>query len=338
MKIPQLARYNGAVEKSYGFVENNIEKFPIDLFELIKKFKWKLLTYEQMAIKNNCTIEDICECLGKDGYSIYTGGKYSIAYNNTINNFGRINFTLAHEIGHIVLGHHKDFEVTEILQDNFTKEEYKILENEANCFARNILAPAPLVNQMKLWNKFFSMTSDFAITAKAVTTRLSLLKNDLYYLNDEQIHNFQSKYKPFKICIKCKSTYLNVDNKYCPFCGSKKLIIGDGFMIYKTDFEVNENNKVKVCPRCENEETFQGDYCKICGLELYNRCTNTEEDGFGNIINGCGEICDSNARYCPKCGHETTFFQNKILKHYTEEKGELKFVAQTVTTSDDLPF
>ncbi len=336
MKIPQLARYNGTIEKAYEFIDtNSINSFPLDLFQLIKKFKWGLLTYEQMAKENDCSVKYICECLGSDGYSIFNGHNYTIAYNNTISNLGRIRFTLAHEIGHIILGHHKDFEVTEILQDNFTKDEYKILENEANCFARNILAPAPLVNQMSLWNKFFSMPSDFGITPLAVRTRLSLLKNDLYYLDDEQINNFRSKYKPFKVCTKCKKTQLNVEINYCPFCGSKKLIIGDGFMRYKTDFEVDENRKVRICPRCENEEVLQGDYCKICGLELYNRCTNTEEDTFGNIIGGCGLICDSNARYCPKCGHQTTFFYENILQPYTKEKFD---TLNEAPTSEDLPF
>lgn len=321
MKIPQLARYNGTVAKAYEFVEDNITSFPVKPFELVKKFKWGLLTYEEMATKNKCTIEDIIECLGTDGYSIYNGHNYTIAYNN-INNPGRINFTIAHEIGHIILNHHKDFEVTEVLQDNFSKEEYKILENEANCFARNILAPAPLVNQMNLFNRFFSMSSNFAITSKAVTTRISFLKNDLFYLNDEQISNFQTKYKPFKICTECKNTHLNIKSNYCSFCGSKKLTIGDGFMIYKSEIETDENNKAKKCPRCGNEEILEGSYCKICGLELYNRCTNYEEDGYGNITGGCAQICDSNARYCHKCGAETSFYQNKLLSSYTKYEPE----------------
>lgn len=317
MKIPQLARYNGTVVKAYDFVKDNVSIFPINVFKLIEKFNWKLLTYEQLATKNNCNVDDVCECLGKDGYSIYNGHNYTIAY-NTNNDSGRINFTLAHEIGHIILEHHKDFEVTEILQDNFTIEEYKILENEANCFARNLLSPAPLVNQMKLWNKIFSMSSDFGITAMAARTRLSFLKNDLYYLNNKQIHNFQHRYKPFRICTKCKNMYINIDDKYCPLCGSKKLIVGDGFMIYKTDIETDENKKARECPRCGNEEILEGNYCKICGLELYNRCTNVEDDGFGNIIGGCNEICDTNARYCHKCGQKTSYYANNLLCNYTE--------------------
>ena len=82
MKIPQLARYNGTVSTAYNFIYDNITEFPVNPFNLISKFKWGLLTYNQMAKENNCTIEDICECLGTDGYSIYNGTNYTIAYNN----------------------------------------------------------------------------------------------------------------------------------------------------------------------------------------------------------------------------------------------------------------
>lgn len=318
MKIPQLARYNGTVAQAYKFVENNIVIFPINLFELIKKFNWGLITYEEMAKNNNCTIDDICECLGTDGYSIYNGNNYTIAYNNTKKTKGRINFTLAHEIGHIILKHHKDFEVTEVLKNNFTKEEYKILENEASCFARNILSPAPLSLKISSIFRYFKLTDIFNITPSARKTRLSLLKQDLNYLSTEEILNMQKVYDYYLECTNCKNKYINKNSKYCPICGQSKLKKGKGFMKYTSNIEVDENKKSKVCPRCGNEEISEGAYCKICGLELFNRCTNYITDNNGNIVEGCAKICDSNARYCDQCGNETSFFKEGLLPSYTK--------------------
>ncbi len=320
MKVPQLARYNGVVESAYNFTLNEIDIFPIDLISLIHKMGWKLITYSELANRNNCSVEDIEHCFGKDAYSIYNcaKGTYKIAYNSQIQSKGRINFSLAHEIGHIVLNHLQDFENTSANINKLSEDEYRILENEANCFARNILAPAPLVKQMNLWDRLFSMGNDFGISASAIEKRLSFLKNDLYYLNSEHIQKFQAKYRPFKSCIKCKNTHLNIENLYCPLCGNKKLVIGDGFMIYKSEIEVDENKKAKICPKCGNEEILNGDYCKICGLDLYNHCTNYETDAFGNVINECGEICDANARYCHKCGHKTSYYADALLCDYKD--------------------
>lgn len=323
MNIPRLARYNGTVSNAYKFVEDYIEEFPINPFELIKNFGWGLLTYEEMTIKDNCTIEDVCECLGTDGYSIYNGNNYTIAYNNTIQSYGRINFTLAHEIGHIILNHHKDFNVTSVLEDNFTKEEYKILENEANCFARNILAPAPLVQELGFLGMLFKIPKFFAITPTAATTRISLLKHDLYYLNDKQISNFNSKYKRSKCCNNCSTDYLDLDTKYCPICGNNKLLKGDIFSMK----EYKGKNIENECPRCENFDIHDNDiFCKICGLELKNSCSS------------CAAHADTNARYCTKCGAETIYFRENLLDDWQITTDVVEKTPELVTSDDDLPF
>lgn len=333
MKVPQLARYNGTVSTAYKFTEENIIEFPVNLIKLIKKFKWGLLTYEDMSLKQGCTINDICQCLGKDGYSIYNGNSYTIAYNNTIKPHYRINFTLAHEIGHIILGHHKDFDVTSILKDNFTKEEYKILENEANCFARNILAPAPLVKQFPFWN-IFDISNNFNLTFAATYTRLSFLKNDLYYLTDIDILNMQQKYNAYLVCDNCNYKFINKNSKYCPICGKNELAKKTFFAIqdyikikgelknkmnYTCNYKIDENSRLTQCPICHNEEITVGEYCKICGTYLINKCTNIIEDTFGNQLEGsCGKLAEANARYCIYCGNETTFYKKHLLCDYKD--------------------
>lgn len=319
MKIPLLARYNGTVEKSYLFVMNNVKYFPLNPFEIIKKFKWGLLTYEDMAKKLNCSIDDICECFGSDGYSIYDGKYYSIAYNISGNSKERINFTLAHEIGHIILNHHKDFEVTEIIKDNFIESEYKILENEANCFARNILAPAPLSQKVPFLFRTLKLNDIFNISSTARSTRLNFLKNDLNYLTATEIFKMQQNFDTYLICRNCNAQFINNTYHYCPQCGTKKLKKGIGLMIYKNEVELDELKKAKICPKCGNEEILEGPYCKICGLELFNRCTNSD-----NAWDSCGEVCDANARYCHKCGAKTLFYHLGIIPNYTYENTQIE--------------
>lgn len=339
MKIPLLARYNNVVATAYDFVLKHIQKYPINIFELIQNFNWKLISYEELALNNNCTISDICECFGTDGYSIYNGNTYIIAYNNKIKSQGRINFTLAHEIGHIVLNHHKDFDVTDVLKNDLSKKEYKILENEANCFARNLLAPAPLVRKISIINRILDIDVIFNITYPAMVTRLNLQRNDLYYLSDTQIEIMENRFHKYKCCRKCKTKYLPYTYIYCPNCGNKKLIEGVGFMIYKSEIELDENKKAKKCPRCENEEILEGNYCKICGLELFNKCTQMKEDEYGNQYY-CDETCDANARYCHKCGNPTSFYTQKLLKDYNYEKNSNNnsLDNNNYDNSDDLPF
>lgn len=327
MKIPQLARYNGTVLKAYEFVEKNVTEFPVDLFEIIKKSQWGLLTYEDLAVLNNCTVEDVCQCFGKDGYSIYNGNNYSIAYNSTKKYSARVRFTLAHEIGHIVLNHHRDFNVTTVMENNFSREEYKILENEANCFARNLLSPVPLVKTLSLNEYYFKMSNFFGLSFQAVKSRISLYKNDLYYLDDEHINQMQKKYLRYNICRICSLYPLPTTFKYCPRCGHNKFILGDVFTMKRySGINIEEMHE---CPRCENFDIQpEHSYCKICGLKFKNECIS------------CHTALDSDARYCTSCGALSSYFQSGILKNWTEdtdatEENNTEFL---LSSGDELPF
>ena len=72
-------------------------------------------------------------------------GKLGMSFENFYSNFASSNhgfkdettikFTIAHELGHIVLKH---------CEDNY------FTQKEDNCFARNLISPIPLVNRYKL--------------------------------------------------------------------------------------------------------------------------------------------------------------------------------------------
>lgn len=63
-----------------------------------------------------------------EGLTIRHGGRYLILYDDRIENKRRLSFTLAHELGHVLLGH--------------TGEDERREEQEANAFAASLLSPA----------------------------------------------------------------------------------------------------------------------------------------------------------------------------------------------------
>src|SRR5690606_10624217 len=135
--FPKSTRYDLIMKVVYNFfVSENITTFPINPFEIIKKNKWGLMTYSEIAMENDMSIKEVIKaCQSEDGYVIKDNDNYTIAYNDTIDNFGRIRFTLMHEIGHIKLNHLIEFEETILNRGKLTKSKYKILEREAHAFA-----------------------------------------------------------------------------------------------------------------------------------------------------------------------------------------------------------
>jgi hypothetical protein len=99
--------------------------------------------------------------------------------------------------------------------------------------------------------------------------------------------------------------------------------MGLNLIIYRKydGFELDEKNKAKKCPRCENEEIHSSfDHCKICGVNLVNTCAGImDTDNNDNEyykVDPCGTPAEGNARYCVKCGSPTTYFNQRLLKEW----------------------
>lgn len=125
-----------------------ISSFPINMTEVLKCTPHCLsYTYREFAEINNVNVNDV-SAMGKSdtGYSIFRPdtNKYLILYNDDMCP-GRINWTIAHELGHIYLRH---------LSDKITSDKSVDLslfyESEADAFAQMFLAPFPLFDILNI--------------------------------------------------------------------------------------------------------------------------------------------------------------------------------------------
>ena len=76
----------------------------------------RILSYQEMAEVTGCTVQDVAVlCKSNSGATHYDPdtNRYLILYNAEMN-AGRIRWTLAHEIGHIYIGHLEVIEGAEI--------------------------------------------------------------------------------------------------------------------------------------------------------------------------------------------------------------------------------
>ena len=94
--------------------------------------------------------------LSTDGFhmkadNLVFGGEDCIIYYNDANCKERIRFTILHEIGHIILDH---------------SEESDLSESEANFFAKYALAPPPLVGMARC-EDYLDISKKFYISKEA---------------------------------------------------------------------------------------------------------------------------------------------------------------------------
>jgi len=226
MNVPRVARYDYVLKKSCEFIlSENLTEFPINPFNIICKNKWGLITYTELAEINCITVDSVCKNLKTEhSYCQYDDGIYTIAYNNE-KSVGRTLFNLLHEIGHIVLNHFVDFNKT-ILINNPLK--YKILENEANCFARNVLSPIVLANYLNLSES--NIINIFGMTNSAAVARLDFKRRDLFWITTDDYELLLKHFEPFIYkathvyhCSNCQTVFVAENASYRPICNNRNV-------------------------------------------------------------------------------------------------------------------
>ena len=105
------------------------------------------------------------------GFSVKKDNK-RIIYINEKMPLWAIRFTLAHEIGHAVLGH----------QD----EDNPVSEREANCFARNLLCPLPVANAFGVQSED-DYVSVFNIGPQMARATVGRRSSDAYYIDEAYV-------------------------------------------------------------------------------------------------------------------------------------------------------
>ena len=113
------------------FVKYGVCCVPINGFEIASKMGITVIPYSAFSLQKRALLLKKSE----DGFSVEKNvGEWYIYYNDE-KNYRRINNTIMHEIGHIVLDHTEDSELA---------------EKEVNFFAKYALVPPVLVHKLEI--------------------------------------------------------------------------------------------------------------------------------------------------------------------------------------------
>ena len=148
---------------------NNLISYPLNLEELCKNNNWELSPYSL----SNAEFSFI----SLDGFTVFKNGKYIIFYNKDVIPKTRIRFTIAHEIGHIVLGHH-------FFDEQYYKNNESEIEKQADIFSGNILLPSVILHKLPFLSNYKNTVRDmFQIGEWCCKYRFDSYKKDLRKLN-----------------------------------------------------------------------------------------------------------------------------------------------------------
>lgn len=102
-----IKKYQEARDAVWALIiDLKINALPVKISDVLKALGIKMYPYSKSMEKiKKAGLKSIAE--KSDGFTIYSGGKYTVFYDDTKPN-KRIRFTLAHELGHVICKHLKD--------------------------------------------------------------------------------------------------------------------------------------------------------------------------------------------------------------------------------------
>ena len=308
--MARLANYARPIQLSLQVLsEAGIDSYPVSLKQILRHNGIRLWSYEDFCLANGCSMQECFGLFGKDGATIENNGRYLIVYNRHATPKDRIRFTLAHELGHIFHQHHRELGVEILQRLRVEKTLYDVLEDEANCFARNLLCPAISVQtvlrdhgfvfseydqrqERNVWRKVptakclpdlpqnltdsFLVRQSFMVTEAAAKARCSFLKQDLRNTVMSTASSLLARMR-FNAQWRCRQcgAVKQAGWKYCYHCGSKNrfsLIVKESPSLQPV-FLRYTGHRFSSCPVCGNEEMPKdAKYCPICGNAVSNPC------------------------------------------------------------------
>jgi len=279
---------------------------PIDCVQLVLQMK----AVRDLHIKIKSTPDLPNMVLGRTHY-IRDIGLYMIAINrsqlyDSINKRVKypfvyssdrmVNFTLAHEFGHIFLGH------AEIPDSDKTDEIKAEEELEANEFAGRLLLPEDLLFTCNYYS-LESVAEHFLVSKTALLYRLSNMKR-LDLLSSKKVRS----------CNRCGNTRFSAFAEYCGVCGQelRNNLRGIRKIHYPDVTPMDRYKRALVCPRCGKVIDTNSDNCPVCKTLLINYCSSY----FSDKANDCSFANPGNARFCEMCGKPTYYLDQRVLSEW----------------------
>lgn len=318
---PTKVREEYAKEQALMFLkEMGVDNPSVPVKKLIKKLGRLFLFDSKMS----------SEFADDKGFSCTSGTGYNIYINRDLPS-GMDNFTYGHEMAHIVLNHHLEFDV-ELLTD----KELWMLDREADIFSANLLMPEDWVrcnlNIPLTVPEIGRLKTLFDVSWTAIINRF----NELGIKREVEINQLFSEWKKQKE-ISYNRTTINIHSITDGNIYDEEVVIESVSYKSKEEMktkrclsmsepfkfpEIDETMRFLKCPYCGNND-FSPDasFCKKCGQYLYNICTNVQNDP-REMSNWCGDKNVPDALYCEYCGCVTAMGQ--YIKNLEDNQNQYK--------------
>jgi len=197
-----------------------VSRLPVDPLDLGRKAGITMVPYSAVLANAGWFQADLPGRMQMNAALTLTYPAFCIVYRDDLADPDRLRFLLCRELGHLFMNHYRDY------PDQMAPGRAPDcgLEAEADAFARNLLAPVPIVDVIRYNRPRQARGKVFGLTRNAWISRLDMLAGDREYVDEEMANTLIWLFHDYLLgrrCAQCGHTFRDENQAdRCPACGA----------------------------------------------------------------------------------------------------------------------
>ena len=201
--------------------DSQIGRLPVDPFQLAADVGITLVPLSAIRDNPNWIPYNLPSALQMTRAVTLSYPTFCIVYRDEDSTQDQLRHVLCHELGHLFMNHYRDF--PDRMEPGAPADN--ALEAEADSFARNLLAPVPVVDVIRFNRPWQAKASLFGLDRPAWIHRLDAIDRDRASVDEDMANTLLFLFRDYLLarrCTACGKTFSDeAQTDRCPFCGAE---------------------------------------------------------------------------------------------------------------------
>lgn len=200
-----------------------ISRLPVDPFSVGERAGITMMPYSAVLANPGWFPDDFPGRMQMNPVYTFTYPAFCIVFRDDLTDPDRVRFPLCHELGHIFMNHYRDH--PDLMEEGRVPDSG--LEAEADAFARNLLAPVPVVDVIRYNRPKQARGSVFGLPRNIWIARLDALALDRSHTDEDMANTLIWLFHDYLLgrrCAQCGHVFTDgAQEGRCPVCGATEL-------------------------------------------------------------------------------------------------------------------
>ncbi|QTE69558.1 ImmA/IrrE family metallo-endopeptidase [Clostridiales bacterium] len=201
--------------------DSGIGRLPVDPFRLAADVGITLVPLSAIRENPNWIPYNLPAALQMTRAVTLSYPTFCIVYRDEDSTPDQLRHVLCHELGHLFMNHYRDY--PDRMEPGMPADN--TLEAEADSFARNLLAPVPVVDVIRFNRPRQARASLFGLDRPAWIHRLEAINRDRASVDEDMANTVLFLFRDYLLarrCTACGKTFSDeAQTDRCPFCGAE---------------------------------------------------------------------------------------------------------------------